>query len=196
MNFLAHLYLSGGNTDLLIGNFIGDSVTSRMRVLLAPEIQRGVLLHQAIDTFTDSHPVVRKSKERLRPRYRKYASVIVDVFYDHFLAKHWSKYSNKSLRSFADETYDFLEEHKNTFPPRSLHFYQYMRQTDVLVLYATVAGIDRVMKGMAHRASFESGMETCAEELQMHYIEFEKEFQLFFPDLVAEAAAFLSRPIK
>ena len=174
----------------MTGNFIGDSVTSAMQSGLPPGIRKGVLLHQQIDTFTDSHPVVRLSKERLRPRYRKYAGVITDIFYDHFLAANWNEYAKNSLRDYADEVYAFLETQRPLFPPRSLQFYEYMRRADALFIYAEVNGIRKVMQGMSRRSVFESGMETSTEELLEHYDVFGEEFRTFFPELIRMADAF------
>ncbi|MEQ8424061.1 MAG: DUF479 domain-containing protein, partial [Cyclobacteriaceae bacterium] len=91
MNFLAHIYLSGDNAQLMIGNFIGDFVKGKnLSARYNPDVVLGIELHRAIDEYTDSHDVVQKSKVRLRPKYRHYSGVIVDMFYDHFLAKNWN----------------------------------------------------------------------------------------------------------
>jgi acyl carrier protein phosphodiesterase len=92
MNFLAHLHLSGNNPNIMLGNFMGDFVKGKSyRQQYEPEIIKGIELHRSIDEFTDSHPVVTESKNRLRPTYRHYSGVIVDVFYDHFLAANWNQ---------------------------------------------------------------------------------------------------------
>ena len=102
MNFLAHLYLSGDNEQIIVGNFIGDFVKGRNALqTFDPTIALGIELHRAIDQFTDTHPVVRSSKDRLRPKYRHYAGVIVDIFYDHFLARKWNDYHKTPLPEFA-----------------------------------------------------------------------------------------------
>src|SRR4051812_44429809 len=109
MNFLAHLYLSGDNDYVKLGNFIGDFVKGRnLNEQFPSGIARGIRLHRAIDEFTDSHPIVKKSKDRLRPAYRHYAPVIVDVFYDHFLARNWTRYSDTALADYAEQTYDLV----------------------------------------------------------------------------------------
>jgi acyl carrier protein phosphodiesterase len=183
MNFLAHLFLSGPPGEIMLGNFIADSVTSRMQGNYSVGIQKGIELHRAIDTFTDQHPVVEQSKARLRERYRKYAPVIVDIFYDHVLAKEWDNFSKTGLRSYADEAYLFLGTHTASFPERSLGFYRYMQHSDILYNYSRTEGIARVMQGMARRSNFNSGMEHSSEMLQRYYKEFREEFLLFFPEL-------------
>ncbi|MEX0290603.1 MAG: DUF479 domain-containing protein, partial [Flavobacteriaceae bacterium] len=94
MNFLAHIYLSFGDDEITIGNFIADSIRGKKYKHLPERVQKGVILHRAIDTFTDAHPTVRQSSKRLHENYSHYSRVIVDIFYDHFLAKNWKNYSD------------------------------------------------------------------------------------------------------
>ena len=101
MNHLAHLYLSQTNVDLMVGNFIADRVKGKDLLNYSESVQKGIEMHRAIDTFTDEHAVVMKSKKRLFPVYHKYAAVIVDMFYDHILAKNWEEYSPISLKLYA-----------------------------------------------------------------------------------------------
>ncbi|MFI5151422.1 MAG: ACP phosphodiesterase [Bacteroidia bacterium] len=186
MNFLAHLYLSGPPGEIMIGNFIADSVRTSTGSAFSKGVQNGIALHRHIDSFTDRHLIVEKSKERLRPRYHKYAPVITDVFYDHFLARDWNiYYPDKNLETFAVDTYQFLGLYIPVFPVRSRQFYEYMVRFNALCRYAEIEGIKKVMEGMARRAKFDSGMGTCTEELRMHYPEFESEFRQFFPELQA-----------
>jgi acyl carrier protein phosphodiesterase len=193
MNFLAHLYLSGPQSEMMVGNFIADSIRSNMLGQFSPGVRRGIMLHQAIDTFTDKHPVVETSKERLRSRYHKYAGVITDIFYDHFLAANWKKYSEMPLPEYARNTYQFLGSHENLFPPRARMFYAYMVQRNALMLYQDLSGISMVMKGMSRRARFDSGMQTCTEELLQHYGSFQSEFEDFFPDLIRMCNDFIGK---
>jgi acyl carrier protein phosphodiesterase len=183
MNFLSHLYLSGESDELLIGNFIADAVKGSDHRNYPPGIQEGILLHRKIDTFTDTHPVVAQSKERLRSNYRKYASVIVDIYYDHFLALHWDKYSDEPLDRYASKIYRLMQENHHLLPEKSANFTKYMIRYNILEAYARLDGIDRVLKGMAGRATFESRMEHAIHDLRKHYPLFEKEFSLFFPEL-------------
>src|SRR5688572_7860936 len=105
MNYLAHLYLSGNDQQRMIGNFIADHVKGKAIHDFPEGIRDGIFLHRQIDQFTDSHPVVTESKIRLRGTFHKYAPVIVDVFYDHFLARDWTQYHHQSLEVFAEECY-------------------------------------------------------------------------------------------
>jgi acyl carrier protein phosphodiesterase len=183
VNFLAHIFLSGSEPDVMAGNFMGDSVRGSQADLLPADIRRGVQLHRAIDSYTDAHPVVALSKQRLRAKFGKYAPVVADVFYDHFLAAGWSAYSTEPLRRYVDRVYAELQNYYAQFPLRTQRFYDYMLRHDILYGYSAVEGIDRVMRGMARRARFESRMEKAAGELQDAYPLYQAEFSAFFPDL-------------
>lgn len=170
-------------TDVMAGNFMADSVKGSAAQKYPPGIQKGVLLHRAIDTYTDSHPVMHQTKERLRKPFGKYAPVVADVFYDHFLAVEWENFSETPLREYTSQVYIFLKDYYNLFPPRTQGFYNYMVQNDILFSYAKIEGIDRVMRGMARRASFPSGMENSARELLAYYGSYKDEFNRFFPEI-------------
>ena len=110
MNFLAHIYLSNDNDFLKIGNFIADSIHGNNYLHFEEEVKKGIILHRHIDTFTDSHPTYRKSKHRLHQKYGHYSGVIMDIVYDHFLAKNWNNYSNEKLEDYADKFYKLLHD--------------------------------------------------------------------------------------
>jgi acyl carrier protein phosphodiesterase len=187
LNFLAHIYLSGDSEDLITGNFIADFVKGSQLSRFSPGVINGIRLHRSIDAYTDAHPVVRQSKERLSARYRKYAPVILDIFYDHFLAADWCRYSDTELGEFAAWFYRVISLRMEMLPERAQTMLPYMIHHNWLVSYANVQGIQKVLQGMSRRARFVSGMETAADELVMHYGEFREEFGLFFPDLKAFA---------
>ena len=183
MNFLAHLYLSGDDDRLIIGNFIADMVKGKQINGYPAGITKGILLHRDIDMFTDQHPVVRKSKERLRAKYRLYAGVIVDMYYDHFLAKNWSSYSIHSLEDYAQKAYTLLQQHFEMLPPRAQYILPFMVENNWLVNYAEAEKMKRFFGGMSRRTPFPSGMENAVEDLLLHYADFGREFADFFPEL-------------
>jgi acyl carrier protein phosphodiesterase len=183
MNFLSHLFLSGDSEGLIIGNYIADSVKGSDHKNYSPEIQKGILLHRQIDTFTDAHPIVEESKQRLRERYKKYSGVIVDVYYDHFLASNWNDYSEETLRNYTQRIYKLIQNNHSILPEKSVHFTKYMLEYNILEAYARLEGIDRVLTGMSQRAKFESNMQYAIQELKEHYDSFENEFRRFFPEL-------------
>lgn len=180
MNFLAHLYLSGNDEQLMIGNFIADSVKGSAYNSYPEGIRRGILLHRAIDFYSDNHPVFLKSVERLRPGYRKYAGVIVDIFYDHFLAKYWTEYSEKPLEQYASEVHALMLKNVLLMPAKSLMFLRYAMLTNRLVSYGTLNGIGEVLYGMSRRTTFKSNMELAIKDLEGSYPLFEQEFREFF----------------
>src|SRR5215216_5596818 len=160
MNFLAHVYLSGENTKLMVGNFIADFVKGRNALeKFSPEIAKGIDLHRAIDEFTDTHPVVAQSKNRLRPKYRHYSGVIVDVFYDHFLARNWNTYHTEPLSDFAARTYRTIESFGPILPAGVKYMLPYMIKGNWLVNYGQTEGIHRALSGMARRTPYHSKME-------------------------------------
>ena len=183
MNFLSHLYLAGDSEGLIIGNYIADSVKGNALLDYTSEIQKGIILHRKIDTFTDSHPIVEQSKQRLREKYKKYASVIVDIYYDHYLAINWNTYSDVSLRKFTQNMYKVILNNQAVLPTKSVHFTKYMLQHDILFAYSKLEGIEKVLSGMASRTSFQSNMEHAFHDLKEHYKLFDNEFNLFFPEL-------------
>ncbi|MBK6265196.1 acyl carrier protein phosphodiesterase [Marivirga sp. S37H4] len=184
MNFLAHLYLSGNDPELAIGNFIADFIKGAGFENFPPKIQQGILLHRAIDEFTDNHPIVLQSKKRLQPIYRHYSGVIVDIYYDHFLALDWEKFHTKSLRVYVNEQYSLLQSNFDKLPLPTQKMLPFMIQHDWLYNYQYLDGIQRVMKGMASRTKFNSKMEQSVKELKFYHEEFRAEFHLFFPELI------------
>lgn len=196
MNFLAHLYLSGDDPEIMVGNFIGDFVRGRnMHEQFQQNIAIGIELHRKIDEFTDSHLVVLESKKRLRPKYRHYAPVIVDVFYDHFLAIHWPRWHPQPLPDFATFAYSQLENHEAILPERVLQMMPYMIRGNWLVNYAKTEGIHRALSGMSRRTPYESKMDEAVHDLEKYFNEFESEFLLFFPELKQMSESFIRSKI-
>ncbi len=183
MNFLAHLFLSGDDESVMVGNFIGDFVKGSQLSDYPPEIQKGITLHRNIDHFTDQHPVVLESKVRLRSKFRHYAPVIVDVYYDHFLAKDWSLFSNVSLKDYTEKFYDIIGSYFDILPKGVIQMLSYMTRDNWLYNYQSIAGIDRALSGMSRRTKFDSKMEEAAQALELHYELYKSEFHRFFPDL-------------
>ena len=184
MNFLAHIYLSGNNKAVTIGNFIADGIKGNDYKKFSKDIQIGILLHRHIDTFTDTHETVRKSTKRLHENYSHYSGVIVDILYDHFLAKNWETYSSTSLAIYVNEFYDTLEEHFDVLPLRIKKMTPYMIANNWLLSYASVDGISKVLDGMNRRTKNRSKMNLAVNELEEFYEEFENEFTFFFKELI------------
>lgn len=188
MNFLAHIYLSGNSDLLKIGNFMADGIRGKEYETMHPDIQKGVMLHRFIDTYTDSHPVFRQSTKRLHEKYHHYAGVIVDVVYDHFLAKNWSRYSDEKLEDFVDNFYRSLESNYDLLTDKTKGMMPYMIKYNWLWDYQFVDGIARILYQMDQRTRNNSKMQFAIEELKEFYTEFESEFTQFFEDLRQNAA--------
>lgn len=183
MNFLAHIYLSGDNDLIKIGNFMADGIRGKQYENFPYEIQKGILLHRTIDTFTDAHPIFRQSTKRLHKNYHHYAGVIVDVFYDHFLAKNWSIYSEEKLEDYVERFYQSLHQNRDLLTSRTQGLMPYMIQHNWLVSYQTVEGINRILTQMDSRTNQQSKMRFATNELLEFYSDFEAEFTPFFEDL-------------
>lgn len=184
MNFLAHIYLSFGDDEITIGNFIADSIRGNKYKHLPDRIQKGILLHREIDTYTDSHPITRVSSKRLHKNYSHYSRVIVDIFYDHFLAKNWKQYSDTPLDIFVDKFYDLLEDNITVLPDGTKRMIPYMISDNWLLNYAKMEGISRVLNGMNRRTKNKSKMNYAILDLEENYEAFEVEFTDFFNELV------------
>ncbi len=183
MNFLAHAYLSGNDPEMLFGNFVADGIKGKQVATFSPGIQKGIALHRAIDHFTDNHPVVKQSIERLQPEFRKYSGVVTDIYYDHFLARNWNNYSHDDLTAFSLKVYKTLVMRYRLLPQRTKRALPFMIAQNWLVGYANLRDLDRVFRGMSRRARFDSGMEHAVDFLESHYTDFEKDFVIFFPEL-------------
>lgn len=184
MNFLAHIYLSFNDKEITLGNFVADSIRGNKFAHLPPRVQKGIKLHRFIDTYTDSHPIPKISSKRLHVNYSHYSRVIVDIFYDHFLAKNWALYSEVPLELFVNDFYDLLEEHYEILPEGAQRMMPYMIADNWIFNYSKMDGIAKVLNGMNRRTQNRSKMNFAIIDLEEHYHDFEKEFTTFFEELV------------
>lgn len=184
MNYLAHVYLSGTNDLLKIGNFMADSIKGSDYEKFEIEIRKGILLHRHIDSFTDMHPIYRKSKHRLHEKYGHYSGVIMDILYDYFLAKNWNKFSDEKLEDYARNFYQLLQENYNILTERIKGMMPYMIARNWFVSYATITGLEMILFQMDYKTKHRANMQEAIVELQDFYTEFESEFFLFFEELI------------
>ena len=192
MNFLAHIYLSGDDCQVQIGNFMADGIRGKDYMLYPEAVRRGILLHRAIDTFTDAHPLFRQGTKRLHDNYHHYSGVIMDVFYDHFLAANWSNYHDVSLRDFSENFYKCLEENDNLINSKTRNMLPIMKRENWLLSYASPEGIERILQQMDYRTKHKSEMGNAKTELLAHYNYFQQEFFEFFEEVQAMAKMHLS----
>ena len=184
MNYLSHIYLSFGDESITVGNFIADFVKGKKYLDYPKPIQDGILIHREIDNYADNHPIFLEGKRRLAEDYRHYAGVIMDVYYDHFLAKLWSDYSNEELKGYCQRQYQLLNNNQHHLPERCSYLLSYMESGDWLYNYQFLEGIQFALSGMSRRTSFESGMEKAVKNLTDDYERFQMEFQAFFKEIL------------
>ena len=182
MNYLAHIYLSNNQPELQIGNFIADSVKGNNYTNYSEIVQKGILLHRKIDSFTDSHQIIKDCKRKFSA-YGHYAGVITDIIFDHFLAKNWSNYHRTPLDKFTNDFYNLLEQNLDTLPFRIQQFFPVMKQYNWLLKYKSVAGISDILYQMNNRTRNISKMNYSVIELREHYEYLENQFTLFFSEL-------------
>ncbi len=184
MNFLAHIYLAGNDDGLIIGNFIADMVKGKDYQNYPEDIQKGILLHRQIDTFTDNHPVWRKTKRRILEEQGKYSGVVVDLYYDHFLAKEWQRFSKEKLEAFVCRNYRLIIKNYRILPNRARFILPFMVRQNWLVNYANLEPLSLIFDRMDRRTAYRSGMKTSVATLQKYYPEIKNDFYKFMPDII------------
>lgn len=184
MNFLAHIYLSFDHPGISIGNFMADGLKRQPLKHFPKDFQKGVMLHRAIDEYTDQHPIFKISCKRIFKIHGHYSRVIVDVFYDHFLAVKWANYHSVPLEIFSQDFYALLENHFEELPLKTQHLFPYMKKQNWLVAYKKIEGIDQILKGMQRRTKFSAKLDVASKDLVMHYKDFENDFDSFFKELI------------
>lgn len=184
MNLLAHIFLSGEPSDLMLGNFIGDFVKGKQWQNYPIDMQKGILLHRRIDDFTDKHEVVKEGIKRLRPDYGLYAGVIIDIFYDHFLALNWKKYTENDLENYAQDVFLYFSTNVDKLPAKVQSFIPYMIRDNWLVKYGTSEGIYHSLRGVTRRIQHRKILYDAIQFLESDFDLLNEEFQIFFPDLI------------
>ncbi len=185
MNYLAHLYFAEDTPESRVGNLMVDFVRGPVdRQPYGGAIMQGMRSHVAVDRFTDGHDVVRESKALISRRRRRFAGIIVDVCYDHFLARHWANFSDEPLSEFIDRTYGSFRAFRGELPPVMSRVIRHMVENDWLRGYQELSGIGRALDGLSMRLSRPNAMTGSVEELRENYEAMEGQFLRFFPDLV------------
>ena len=167
----------------MTGNFMADSVKGNKFKQYTEDVQKGIILHRAIDTFTDAHKITRRSKRRLHERYGLYGGVVIDIFYDHFLSKNWDQYSAIPLEVYVASVYQLLTKNFDILPQKTQNMLPYMIEYDWLYNYQFMEGMQEVFDGMNRRTKNRAQMNLATQDLQEHYQDFEKDFTEFFAEL-------------
>lgn len=185
MNYLAHIFLSGTDAQLQLGNFIGDAVKGSAYLNYPPSIADGIRLHRAIDTFTDRHPVIREAVQSLRPYFGRYSAVLLDIYFDYLLASHFDQFSPLSLKRFTRRFYGTMIRKRRYLPDRIRRFMWHFIGTDRLARYATQKGIRESLEIMTGIGRIKIDPKTAMEYLSGHDSELWAVFEPFFGELQA-----------
>lgn len=184
MNFLAHLYLSGPREAVLLGNFLADFIRKAEESRYPAPVRRGIRLHRLIDTYTDHHPLVVQGTRRLRKLHGHYAPVIIDVFYDYFLSRNWSSFSDLSLADFSAWAYSALRRQNLLLPKPIAGQLEHMIADDWLTGYGDPDRLAGVFRRLRRRMSRPELLTGVMQTLETETPTLEPEFLAFFPEAI------------
>lgn len=186
MNYLAHALLSNNNKGLLIGNFIADHIRGNDFKNFPEEVIKGIQLHRKIDTFTDSHPEFKKSKRFFYDGFEKYSGILIDIYFDHLLAKNFELHSSIPLDEFSKNTYQVYSEHQYLLPKSSSGFLDYLMKNNIYHAYSEITGIKRVLYHLSHRIKHNIRLDNSIQLFKHNEAELKANFDIFFEDALAE----------
>jgi acyl carrier protein phosphodiesterase len=181
MNYLAHAWLSFHQPEILVGNMISDFVKGKKRFEFNEAIQKGIMLHRHIDTFTDDHPVTKAAKQFFKPAVGLYAGAFVDIVYDHFLAKDSGEFKNEGLLQFSQFVYTILEENIHILPEKFARIFPYMKGDNWLYNYRNLHGIEQGFGGLARRAKYLDNSADVFTAFETNYKQLQQCYSEFFP---------------
>jgi acyl carrier protein phosphodiesterase len=191
MNYLAHAYLSSHQEALMVGNFIADHVRGTQLQAYPDEIQQGIRMHRAIDAFTDAHSEFKSCKRLFYKGFEKHSGVLVDIYFDYFLASEFHLHSSTPLKEFAEKTYHVYLNHQHHLPPFSARFLEYVLKHNIYAAYASKEGIEKVLYHLSHRINHGIQLNESITLLDIHRQELHERFSAFFKELKQE---FLPNP--
>jgi acyl carrier protein phosphodiesterase len=193
MNFLAHAFLAGPDPEAVLGSLMGDFVKGPLRGRFPPALERALAQHRAVDSFTDAHPVVRASRARVAPPHRRFAGIVVDMYYDHFLARDWDAFADEPLAGFTARVYAVLHAHQARLPERLRRIAPSMARLDWLGSYRHVEAVHAALDRMGERLRRGDALLGAGEALLPRYAALRADFHAFFPELVRYARAYGGR---
>ena len=186
MNYLAHAFLSNNDHNLLVGNFIADHLRGNKFDGIGPEILKGIQLHRKIDAYSDTHPHFRASKRFFYQGFERYSGILVDIYFDHLLAKHWEKHAAVPLSIFAKEVYKVYHDYRGIMPQRSNRFLDYVLSNNIYEAYKTEEGIFTVLFHLSHRISHGVSLDQSKHLFKANLVQLEEHFSSFFEDAKKE----------
>ena len=185
MNWLAHLYLSEPTPAFRIGNLLPDLMPSAELRHLPPEFHRGMEQHHRIDAFTDAHPVVHRSMRRFEAPHRRYAGILTDVYYDHFLSRAWDVFCPVPLREFVAHFFEGYDYYRAELPAEACTRLEQIRRAGWLCSYGELENVADVLRRMGHRFRKPCDLASSMVAFERHYGDFQADFNEFFPELQA-----------
>lgn len=193
MNYLGHLYLSPTDAAFRLGNLMADGLPAKEAAHYPLVMQLGYRFHHWIDDFTDHHPAFRHCRELLAASQRHYAGVVVDMLFDHFLAKNWAEYSSQSLADFAQDFYTQYTTFRGHLPAHFMYMMRYMIRYRWLESYASMEGLQRALTGLSRRASFQNNMHAVPGVISAFEKELEEGFRTLMNDIRPEASLWIAQ---
>lgn len=190
MNFLFHLHLSGNDPDILTGNLMGDFVKGRIGDEYPPRLRSGIVLHRRIDSFAQNNALFRRSRERIDPAYGLWRGVLVDLFYDHFLAVEWERWSPEPIDAYLDRARWIVEANRDYLPVRMQEVVPVIFEI-LIPSYCEVDGIGLALERMSRRVRRTNPLAGGEKELSHHYAGLRDDFRSFIPEIRQLAADFL-----
>lgn len=184
MNVLAHIYLSGDSDEIIIGNYIGDYVKGRDYLKYPELVKKGIILHRHIDDFTDRHPVVHRSKILFTKKYHKYAGVVIDILYDHYLTKEWDTFSRRPIESITYQFYRAMVNNYDILPPKVQDRFPFFIINNWIESYKTSKGLKHVLSTLSKRTSLPSEAKYAIKTFKKNYYTLGEDFMEFFPQLI------------
>lgn len=181
MNYLAHMLLSGNDEKVMLGNFVADWVKGNSYTQFPLRVQQGILMHRAIDSFTDQHKLHKHSRTFFAPYYGRFSGIVVDVLYDHFLSQHWAEFCKTSRRDFIAEAYSVMNTYRQLLPPRPRRLLPSIIYHDWVGAYVSFAGLEKVLERMSKRSPLPAMSNAAISVLRDNYQQIDTDFCEFFP---------------
>jgi acyl carrier protein phosphodiesterase len=183
MNVLAHALLASPDAELMLGSLIGDFVRGRIDPALPPKVRAGIALHRAVDGYTDSHAEVVAARTLFAPPFRRYAGILLDVWFDHLLARQWTRFGEGALDDFSDRVRALLDANAELVPERMRAFAAYLGANDLPAAYRHTAMIGQALHGMSRRLSRANPLAEALPVLVDLHAPLQERFEAFFPEL-------------
>ncbi len=191
MNWLAHFVLSNHQENLIVGNWLGEFVRGKKYENYPPSIAMGILMHREIDSFTDEHPIVKKATKIFQPHQRKYAPIVVDLFFDYFLFQNWERFETLGFEVFKNSVYEILQANRDLYSRKTQVQTQAFIEYDWLQNYTTLEGLQKVLIEMGKRTHFVNHFDTAIKDVHFHEKELNEYFLEFFPQLQEDTQNFI-----